>query len=63
MVRLIAKMPGETMTQIRKNQRIVHQLARGWIADKTRALEVGKGHRDVMTLLSNYEAFARYSAH
>jgi hypothetical protein len=48
---LIAKMPGEVMNQMRENQKIVHGLARGWIADKSRALEVGKGHRDIMTLL------------
>jgi len=47
-------MPGEIMNQMRENQTIVHRLARGWIADKARALEVGKGHRDIMTLLGNY---------
>ena len=41
------------MNQMRENQRIVHRLARGWIAEKSRALEVGKGHRDIMTLLGN----------
>ena len=51
LVALIPKMPGETMDQIRDNKKIIHRLARGWIADKTRALEVGKGHRDIMTLL------------
>lgn len=53
LVSLIAKMPGETMNQIRENRTIVHRLARGWITDKSRALEVGKGHRDIMTLLGN----------
>lgn len=42
------------MDQMRENQKIVHGLARGWIADKARALETGKGHRDIMTLLGNY---------
>jgi len=54
LVPLIAKMPGEIMDQMRENQKIVHQLARGWIADKSRALEVGKGHRDIMTLLGDH---------
>ncbi|KAF9784098.1 cytochrome P450 [Thelephora terrestris] len=48
---LVANMPGEAMSQMRENQKIVHGLARGWIADKAHALEVGKGHRDIMTLL------------
>ncbi|KAF9646191.1 cytochrome P450 [Thelephora ganbajun] len=48
---LITKVPGEIMNQMQENQKIVHRLARGWIADKTRALEVGQGHRDIMTLL------------
>ena len=47
-------MPGKTMNQIRENRSIVHRLARGWIADKARALEFGKGNRDIMTLLGNY---------
>ena len=51
---LIARMPGEIMNQMRENQKIVHGLARGWITDKARALEVGKGHRDIMTLLGEY---------
>jgi hypothetical protein len=51
---LIAKMPGERMNQMRENQKIVHGLARDWIADKSRALEVGEGHRDIMTLLGEY---------
>ena len=59
LVHLIAKMPGEIMNQMRENQRIVHQLARGWIADKSRALEVGKGHRDIMTLLGNCNVLRR----
>jgi len=54
LVPLIAKMPGKVMDQIRENRKIVHRLAKGWIADKTRALEVGKGNRDIMTLLGNY---------
>ena len=53
---LVAKMPGEIMDQMRENQKIVHRLARSWIADKSRALEVGKGHRDIMTLLGNFNA-------
>lgn len=56
LVPLIANMPGEIMNQMRENQKIVHRLAKGWIADKARALEVGKGHRDVMTLLGNQHA-------
>ena len=51
---LVTRMPGEIMNQMRENQRIVHQLARGWIADKARALEVGEGHRDITTLLGEY---------
>jgi len=39
------------MSQMRENQKIVHRLARGWIADKAHALETGKGQRDIMTLL------------
>ena len=54
LVPLVARMPGEIMNQMRENQRIVHQLARGWIADKSRALEVGKGQRDITTLLGDY---------
>ena len=50
-------MPGEAMNQMRENQKIVHQLAKGWIADKVRALEVGRDHRDIMTLLGNCLAF------
>ena len=42
------------MNQMRENQKIVHGLARDWIADKSRALEVGEGHRDIMTLLGEY---------
>jgi len=49
-------MPGEIMDQMRENQSLVHRLARGWIADKVRALEIGKGHRDIMTLLGNDDA-------
>ena len=47
------------MDQVRDNKRIIHRLARGWIADKARALDVGKGHRDIMTLLGDYHV-ARY---
>ena len=47
-------MPGKMMNQMRENQKIVHGLAKEWIADKTRALEVGEGHRDIMTLLGNH---------
>lgn len=54
LVPLVARMPGEIMDQMRENQRIVHQLARGWIADKSCALEVGKGQRDITTLLGDY---------
>lgn len=56
---LVPKMPGEMMDQVRDNKRIIHRLARGWIADKARALDVGKGHRDIMTLLGDYHV-ARY---
>ena len=56
---LIAKMPGEIMNQLRENQKIVHGLARDWIADKSRALEVGEGHRDIMTLLGEYHYLCR----
>ena len=59
LVPLIAKMPGEIMDQMRENQRLVHRLARGWIADKVRALEVGNGHRDIMTLLGNDDALCQ----
>lgn len=51
---LIARIPGGIMDQMRANRKIVHRLARGWISDKTTALKVGKGHRDIMTLLGNY---------
>jgi hypothetical protein len=51
---LVARMPGEIMNQMRENQKIVHGLAKEWIADKTRALEVGEGQRDIMTLLGNH---------
>jgi hypothetical protein len=54
LVPFITNMPGEIMNQMRENQRIIHKLARGWIADKTLALEVGEGRRDIMTLLGNY---------
>jgi hypothetical protein len=53
LVPLVANMPGEIMNQMRENQKIVHELARGWIADKARALEVGKAQRDIMSLLGN----------
>lgn len=53
---LVANMPGEAMSQMRENQKIVHRLARGWIADKAHALETGKGQRDIMTLLGNHLA-------
>lgn len=53
MVPLVTNMPGEIMNQMRENKRIVHELARGWVADKTLALEVGEGQRDIMTLLGN----------
>lgn len=59
LVPLITNMPGEIMKQMRENQRIVHELAKGWIADKARALEVGKGHRDIMTLLGNHPALCQ----
>ena len=52
-------MPGEVMNQVRENQTIVHRLARDWIADKARALEVGKGHCDIMTLLGDCDALSR----
>lgn len=56
LVPLITNMPGEIMNQMRENQKIVHGLAKDWIADKVRALEVGKGQRDIMSLLGNYLA-------
>ena len=59
LVPLIANMPGEIMDQVRENQTIVHRLARDWIADKARALEVGKGHCDIMTLLGDYDPSSR----
>lgn len=61
MAPLVARMPGEIMNQMRENQRIVHRLARGWIAEKSRALEVGKGHRDIMTLLGNCNIIVLYA--
>ena len=54
LIPLIANMPGEIMNQMRENQRIVHRLAKGWLTDKARALEAGKGSRDIMTLLGNH---------
>ena len=63
LVPLIAKMPGAIMDQVRENRRIVHQLAKGWIADKARALEVGKGRDDIMTLLGNYILCASSGVH
>ena len=56
---LVPNMPGEIMNQMQENKRVVHRLARGWIADKARALEVGKDHRDIMTLLGNYAALCQ----
>ncbi|KAF9645285.1 cytochrome P450 [Thelephora ganbajun] len=44
-------MPGGVTNQIRENQEILRLLAGGRIADKPHALEVGKGNRDIMTLL------------